>query len=302
MRALFLGSKSFGIAVLDCLRSAAPSVEWAIVHPNEGEDPRSNVAEFQQYAKKNDLEFLLVSSRREADQIILNIKPDIIFLCGWYYLLDCSIINGVPLGIFGIHNSLLPKYRGWAPLVWSIINGDAEVGASVFRLGGGMDDGEILLQVRIANPPTETVGTILNKLEAGLRAALPDGWKRILDGTARMTNQDESAATYCGQRLPEDGRIDWTIPSPRIHDFIRAQTTPYPGAFTFADGRKITILGSEIHGNTYFGTPGQVLARREDDVLIACGNATAIRVLDAAVDGEMMLPRIAFPSTRLRLS
>jgi methionyl-tRNA formyltransferase len=246
--------------------------------------------EFKQYAAQNDLKMLVASSGPAATETVLETCPDIVFLCGWYWLLDSRLISSVPLGVFGTHPSLLPRYRGGSPLVWSIINGDSEVGATVFRLSEGMDDGDILLQVRVVNDATDSVATILQKLSDELVKTMPEYWSKLISGSAELVPQDETFASYCGQRLPCDGLIDWGKPAKEVHNFIRAQTAPYPGAYSFLEGRKICILRTETDNRVYYGTPGQVLVRGDTHVIVACGQATAIRICGASVEGIQQAP------------
>jgi methionyl-tRNA formyltransferase len=222
-------------------------------------------------------------------------------VCGWYWLLDAETVSVAPMGFYGVHTSLLPEYRGGSPLIWSIINGDAEVGATVFRLASGVDDGEILHQVRVLNLAEDNVGTILEKIERGMVDTLPAKWRLLLAGRAELMQQDHARATFCGQRAPRDGRIDWTLPATRVHNFIRAQTAPYPGAFDHLDGKKIVFLKTAVDDRHYFGTPGQVLQRSKNNVLISCGSSSAISVLELEVDGSRVSPSKALPSVTSRL-
>src|SRR3546814_7145236 len=97
----------------------------------------------------------IARKRTEVNAMSTDLAPAALFACGWYWLLSGEHLDKVPLGCFGVHNSLLPKYRGWAPLVWSIINGDREVGVSVFKFSTGVDDGDLLLQVPV---PLDEIG------------------------------------------------------------------------------------------------------------------------------------------------
>lgn len=109
-----------------------------------------------------------------------DIGPDVGFVCGWYWLIDRETLDLVPNGLWGVHNSLLPKYRGGAPLVWSILNGDSHVGSSVFKISEGMDDGEILHQVKVKVLPDDNVGSLLEKIEQELIENLPKKWTDLV--------------------------------------------------------------------------------------------------------------------------
>jgi methionyl-tRNA formyltransferase len=290
MKGLFLGSKNLGLRVLHCLRTSAPHVNWAIVHPHDLSDSRSILEQFDHYSRHNQLKLLIASSRAAAREFVFDFCPDVIFVCCWYWLVDSNILSRPPVGVFGIHPSLLPKYRGGSPLVWSIINGDPEVGATVFRLSEGMDDGDILVQVRVVNGMDDTIATILQKIENALVDKLPVYWRKVLNASAELMPQDEASASYCGQRFPCDGLIDWGKPAKEVHNFVRAQTTPYPGAYSFLDRRKIRILRTKLDQRVYYGTPGQVLFRGETSVTVACGYATAISICEVAIDGIQQAP------------
>jgi len=301
MKALFLGSKTLGICVFRCLYEGDKTTSWRIIHPLDVADTRSALEQFKNYAVENNVDLLEASSSIVAKGMILDFKPDIVFVCGWYWLINAETLSCAPLGFYGIHNSLLPKYRGCAPLVWSIINGDDEVGATLFRFAPGMDDGDILHQVRVKNDPKDNIGTLLKKIESQLIDTLPSTWKSLLDGSATLTKQDDSQATYSGQRIPRDGRINWCMPAEYVHNFIRAQTPPYPGAFSFTEGRKIVFLRTETDARLYFGTPGQVLQRSQDHVLVSCGGNSAIKVFEVSIDDIPIRPSKALASMSLRM-
>jgi methionyl-tRNA formyltransferase len=301
MNALFLGSKGLGLSVLRCVHQGNPDIKWKIIHPNDAGDSRGVLDLFHDYARRNGLDIFVASSPAATREMVRDLAPDIALVSGWYWLFDERTLSRVPMGFYGVHTSLLPKYRGGAPLVWSIINGDAEVGATVFRVASGIDDGGVLFQVRVPNLPHDNVGTLLEKIENALVETLPGKWRSLMDGSAGLYEQDNSLASYCGVRIPEDGRIDWRGTAQEVHNFIRAQTPPYPGAFDFVHNRKVVFLRTAVDSRPYYGTPGQVLQRSKDDVLISCGDNSAIKVLEAAVDGVPISPSNALPSIATRL-
>lgn len=295
----YLGSKPLGLSILRCLHT--PNDVWRIIHPNDATDARSCLDAFQAFAEQHHLDLLIANSQSAAGAMLQDFRPDIVFVCGWYWLLEPAILDLPPLGCWGIHNSLLPKYRGASPLVWAIINGDEQVGSTVFRFCEGMDNGPILHQVSIDLGSDDQIGDVLKRITSRMLIDLPAKWRSLLDGTATLTTQDESEAVYCGQRNPNDGLIDWSKPAREVHNFIRAQATPYPGAFTLVDGRRANILGSEVDRRIWYGTPGQVLVRAPDHVLVSCGSNTALRVLNVVMNHEPLEPKTAFPSIHTRL-
>jgi methionyl-tRNA formyltransferase len=173
-------------------------------------------------------------------------RPDLLLALGWYYLIPRRVREVAPRGCVGIHASLLPKYRGGAPITWAIINGERETGVTLFYLDDGVDNGDIIAQARLAIEREDTCATVYERATqasiALLRAYLP----RLADGTAPRIAQSEAEATYVPQRTPADGLIDWTWDAERIRNFIRAQTRPYPGAFTYLWEEKVTLWKARL--------------------------------------------------------
>ena len=173
-------------------------------------------------------------------------EPDFGLAIGWYYMIQASARELFPRGVAGIHASLLPRYRGGAPLVWAIINGEQTAGVTLFYLDDGVDTGDVIAQEAFSIEDEDTIATLLEKAtDASVRlvcAQLP----ALAAGDAARIRQDDSAATTFPQRSPEDGLIDWSWPSERIRNFIRAQTRPYPGAFTQVDGKRVVIWDADV--------------------------------------------------------
>jgi methionyl-tRNA formyltransferase len=177
---------------------------------------------------------------------IKSFKADFILVAGWYYKIPAEIINSVSKGCAGFHSSLLPKYRGGAPLVWALINGETETGITFFYFDEGTDTGDIIAQKKILIAEDDNIKTLTDKTTAAAFEILREFIPMIANGTAPRIKQDHSQATYYPQRKPEDGLIDWSWEPQRIKNFIRAQTKPYPGAFTIINGKKVIIWDADI--------------------------------------------------------
>jgi methionyl-tRNA formyltransferase len=301
-RAVFIGSKALGLAVFNAVFAAAPSTEWIVVHPDDSQDPRSQIGAWERTSSELGVRFKIANKSEDLLEVVDSHRPDAGIVCGWYRILNGQLLKRFPLGLWGIHNSLLPKYRGGAPLVWSIINGDELVGSTLFQIDEGMDSGPILLQVSVKNLSDRNVGQILDEIQHKMLLELPDAWRTIIDGSAVTRLQAHERATYCAQRNREDGRIDWTDSATSIHNFIRAQTSPYLGAFTVVNGMRVEIDASRVFPYPYHGVPGQVIRRSTETVIIACGANSALEVLACSINGASKDPGSAFPSTALRLS
>ena len=157
-----------------------------------------------------------------------------------------AILKLAKKGAMGIHGSLLPKYRGNAPFVWAMINGEKETGVSLFYFEKGIDEGDIVARKEFPIEENETIKDVLEKARTASVDILLEYLPMIANGTAPKIPQDHSQATIFPKRTPEDGLIDWSWNAKRIKDFIRAQTKPYPGAFTIINNKKIVLWDADI--------------------------------------------------------
>lgn len=173
-------------------------------------------------------------------------RPDLLLVLGWYYMIPRKVRESAPLGCAGIHASLLPKYRGGAPIPWAIINGETTTGVTFFYMGDGVDNGDIIAQKSFAIEETDNCATVYEKATQASIKILREYLPRIAVGTAPRIPQDQNQATYFPLRRPEDGLIDWSWSAKRIRDFIRAQTKPYPGAFTHFNNKKVVIWDADV--------------------------------------------------------
>lgn len=288
-RVLFVGSKEIGLRVLQFLHESYSDLLIGVLTCDDRNDARSVYGEFLEYCRSQSIELAVAANRRDADAHVMRLVPDLCIVVGWYWLIDRALLEAVSHGWVGIHNSLLPQYRGGSPLVWQIINGESRVGFSIFSFTPGMDDGPVWAQGSIPVSSDENVREVLDKLEkvtlSTLRTVIPG----LLAGTVVPSLQSEQHATYCSQRFPDDGLIDWRLPARTIHDFIRAQSDPYPGAFTRMRGKKLIVWSSRPFEARYDGVPGRVARTGPGGTIVCCGQATALwlgRVQTEGYDGS----------------
>lgn len=178
--------------------------------------------------------------------------PDLLLVLGWYYLIPRKVRESALLGCAGIHASLLPKYRGGAPIPWAIINGEKETGVTFFHMDDGVDSGDIIAQGSFAIEESDNCATVYEKATLASIKILREYLPRIAMGTAPRIPQNQDKATYFPLRRPEDGLIDWSWSAKRIRDFVRAQTHPYPGAFTYIEGKKVIIWDAEVMETNHY--------------------------------------------------
>jgi methionyl-tRNA formyltransferase len=275
-RVLFLGSKQLGLRVLQEMHLLSPATLMGVVTIDDTTDTRTKFADFQVFAERHGVELRVAKNRKHSEQIIEELKPDLCLVVGWYWLISNAVLDTVPFGFIGIHNSLLPRFRGGSPLIWPIIRGEREVGFSFFSLAPGLDDGPIWAQGSVSVAEDDYISSVLKRLEEKAIDVLRDTYPRLLGCSIKPVEQNHELATYCAQRFPGDGNINWHEPARAVYNFIRAQSDPYPGAFTYLEGRELRIWKARLFRNPYLGTPGQVARRASDGVYVICGDDRAI--------------------------
>jgi len=207
-----------------------------------------------------------VNSPEWRERIAL-FAPDLILSAYYRQMIGTRVLAVAPLGAFNLHGSLLPKYRGRAPLNWAILQGESRIGLTLHRMIGRADAGAIVDQAAVELDPRDTAEQAFRKVLPLVRVIFARQIDALLRGTARETPQDETQATYFGARTPEDGRIDWQQPTTRIFNLIRAVTDPYPGAFTQVGSTRLIIWWAEPAGSRADSRPGEVLSA--DPLVIA---------------------------------
>ncbi len=255
MRIVFFGASALGYRCCEELIAMGQEVVGLFTIPREfpisysPSAPVSNVLhrDFHALGAQHDIPVVSVSGKmgRYADALAA-MRPDLLVVIGWYYMIPASLRSIAARGCVGVHASLLPKYRGGAPLVWALIDGAEETGVSLFHFTDGVDDGDIVGQQSFPIGARDTIADLLAKSEAASIYLLRSHVPQLAIGTAPRIAQDHSLATTVPQRSPADGRIDWSWDAARIDRFIRAQTHPYPGAFTEIDGKRVRIWTGDI--------------------------------------------------------
>jgi methionyl-tRNA formyltransferase len=194
---------------------------------------------------------------------IAALKPDLILSVYYRNMISSKILPLAPLGAFNLHGSLLPKYRGRAPINWAVLHGEPRLGMTLHRMVKSADAGAIVDQEGVAIGPRDTAEQAFRKVMPCARRVLARQIDALLAGTAKETPQDESQATYFGGRKPEDGRIAWSQTSTQIFNLIRAVTDPYPGAFTDVGPARLMVWWAETDSSATQGrrgAPGEILS------------------------------------------
>lgn len=295
MRIVFTGASQFGLRCLDSVLGM-PDVEVVGIITNErtfsvsyAPNGVTNVlyADFEEFAQEHGIPVYRMQKQMTETALIKAVEewhPDLLLVVGWYHMVSRKLREIAPA--VGIHASLLPDYSGGAPLVWAIINGEKKTGISFFLLDDGVDSGPIIGQLEEEIRDDDTIGTLYRRIEELGVSLLKKNLAKLASGTASFVVQDESRRRIFPQRSPRDGKIEWRWDAVDVYNFIRAQTRPYPGAFTFWQERKMTIWAASL-ARVVQGVklePGGMVIE-DNELIVGTGNGL-LRIHDFEIDCE----------------
>ncbi|MDQ6757098.1 MAG: methionyl-tRNA formyltransferase [Bacteroidota bacterium] len=255
MKIVFIGATTFGFECLLTIRQNE-AIEVVGIISNEqrfsisyNKEGVNNILhkDFENYAERNNILFYRMKENMKESKLgnfLSKCNPELIVVIGWYHLIPANLLRQYTFT--GIHNSLLPAYSGGAPLVWAIIMGENKTGVTFFYFDEGIDSGDIIAQEEIEINDEDTIKTLYKKAEQAARNILIKYLPLLATNSAPRIKQDENKRQIFPQRKQEDGKIDWNWNSKKIKDFIRAQTKPYPGAFTIINNKKVIIWDADI--------------------------------------------------------
>jgi methionyl-tRNA formyltransferase len=280
VRVVFLGSPEFAVP---CLRALASAHEVALVvsQPDKpaGRGGAITPPAVARCARELGVPLIQPASARtgELAAALATSGAELAAVVAYGKILPRAVLDAVPRGCINVHASLLPAYRGAAPVQWAVIRGEDKTGVSIMQLDEGMDTGPVLLERVVAIDPDETGGELLARLAPIGADALLEGIARIADGTATPVAQDHARASHAAMLSKRDGAIDFTQPAGAVAARIRG-VDPWPGATASVRGQVAKLFRARARDGR--GTPGTVLAIDGDGLHVACGDgAVAIREL-----------------------
>ena len=231
----------------------------------------------------------------DTDDLILfakEIGANLLIVAGWHKIVPARLRRHFDFPCLGLHASLLPRYRGGAPLNWTILNGDSEGGVSIFELAEGVDEGVIYGQRAFSVCENDDISDLVSKSETAFLELLDEILPGIISGHC-VPRPQVGQISYSLQRLPEDGLIDWTNSVESVLRLVRAISRPYPGAFSSLDGKKIIVWRASPCDAEIFGAPGQIAAPQSLEYPAVVLSNGAILILDAEfADGSSAMPAL----------
>ena len=228
----------------------------------------------------------------EIEEKLRALAPEVIVIIAYGQIIPGRLLQIPRLGWINLHASLLPKYRGAAPIHWAIANGESMTGNTTMRIDAGMDTGEILLQQELAIGAEEAAPALAERLSNAGADLMAETLRGLQAGEIAAREQDQSAASYAPILKREDGRIEWTRPAREIYNRMRG-FAPWPGAYTEFRGQTCHLWGHPVSKEVGAGVPGTV-AGEHGALRVACGAATTMELSYVKVEGRKRITAIEF--------
>jgi methionyl-tRNA formyltransferase len=284
---VFCGTPRFAVPTLDSLVEAGFHVQLVVTQPDrpKGRGLELVPSPVKQRATQLGLPIIQPESIRNNDSFraqLITLKPDVIIVVGYGRIIPQWMLDLPPLGNINLHASLLPKYRGAAPIQWAIAQGETITGVTTMKIDAGLDTGDILLQEEVPIAFEDTAGTLAPRLAAVGADLTVTTLYGLQNGSIHPRQQDQSHATLAPILKKEDGLIDFSRPATEIRNRMRG-FQPWPGAYTNYRGKKMQVWKAAVHDRAL---PPAELMVEGDHLLAGCGRGTAIELLELQVEGK----------------
>ncbi len=309
MRIIFMGTPDFAVPALKALTGSRHEVVLVISQPDrsKGRSAKPVPTPVKACALEAGIPVLQPEKVRNPEVLeqIRERKPDVIVVAAYGQILPQALLDIPRIMCVNIHGSLLPKYRGAAPIQWAVINGEKTSGITIMKMEAGLDTGDILVQKEVPLDPKETSGSLFDRLSLMGGEVLLDALDKIEQGLITPVKQDDALATWSPMLRREDGRIDWSMDAAAIECRVRGMD-PWPSAYTFLDGKMLKIWsadvsedepenspGAESAGFSRDVVPGTVVSVGKDRFLVAAGKGT-LAVREVQLEGKKRMSVQAF--------
>ena len=274
-RVLFAGTPEFALASLQALTGAGIVPVAVLTQPDRpaGRGKRVTASPVKQFALERGIDVLQPTTLKDPDAVarIAAFDPDVLVVAAYGLILPQAVLDVPAKGCLNVHASLLPRWRGAAPIQAAILAGDTESGVSLMAMTAGLDCGPVYVEEAVAIGPEETAGELHDRLGALGGDVLVRHFDAIVSETLEAVEQDETAATYAGKISKQDARLDWQRPAEELHRQVRAYN-PVPGAFFLLDDMPIKCWRASVAAGAAGTASGEVLSAGRDGIVVACGS------------------------------
>lgn len=294
MRIIFMGSAAFAGPAVEAVLGSRHQLVACVTQPDRPKGRHLKLTPCPVKALAEARGIPVQTPERIADPVALAaveaLASDVIVVAAYGQYLPSRLLAMPKVACVNIHPSLLPKYRGAAPIQWAVAGGDAVTGVTILHVSKKMDSGDIILQEPFAIAEGETAGSLEPKLAEFGAALMLRALDQLESGTAARVPQEESAVTWARKLEKEDGRVDWRKSAVVLHNQVRG-FYPWPGSFIEVSHKRLKILATRVE--PLAGEPGVVLALDGDGPVVACGSG-AVRLLEVQPEGRPAMPGRAF--------
>ncbi|WP_028273030.1 methionyl-tRNA formyltransferase [Atopococcus tabaci] len=290
---VFMGTPQFSVPILEALVENDFNVVAVVTQPDRpvGRKRVLTPTPVKQAAERLGLPVLRpekISGSEEMDTI-LEMKPDLIVTAAFGQFLPTKLLEAPTHGSINVHASLLPKYRGGAPIHHALINGEKETGVTIMYMVKKMDAGPIISQRALPITTEDDTGILFDKLSLLGRDLLIDTLPDLLAGKLTPVPQDEAQATYSPNITREEEQIDWSLSAQQIDWKVRGMR-PFPGAYTLLDGKRLKIWGVSIASHQTKEAPGTIIEKTKEELAVACGQGSVVTIDMLQPSGKGKMP------------
>ena len=274
MRTVWVSFDTMGRDCLEAAAGAGAEIVGVVTLAGPIDPNRSGQCSFDEVAARHGAALVETDDVNAAITLdaVRALDPELVFVVGWSQLVRDPFIALASEGVFGMHPTLLPRHRGRAPIPWTILSGLARTGVTLFEIvDATADSGGIVGQVVVDVQPDETAATLYERIAHAHVELVREYVPQLLAGTASRRPQDPRRASSWPKRAPADGIIDWETRAPYLYDWVRAQTRPYPGAFTFAGDEKVVVWRARPVELEAEAPAGTIVDERPEGPVVACG-------------------------------
>jgi methionyl-tRNA formyltransferase len=293
-RIVFMGTPEFACPTLQALVDRGEEVVAVVTQPDRPKGRGQQLAPppVKELAQRHGIPVLQPVKVRQPEVVeqLKELAPDLIVVVAFGQILPKSVLEIPRHGCINIHASLLPRWRGAAPINWCLIGGDTETGVTTMQMDVGLDTGDMLVKRTIPIGPDDDARTLHDKLSLLGAEALGETLDLLAAGRLVAEKQDDALTCYAAMLKKEDGELDWSRPATELRNRIRGMN-PWPGTFTFWDGKLVKVFrGGEGAGS---GQPGTVLRAGRDGIEVACGSGSLV-LAELQLEGKKRLPAAEF--------
>lgn len=297
MRILFMGTPDFAVPSVRALLEAGHTICGAFTQPDK---PKNRGMKLQptpvkEFCLAHDIPVFQPVKLRDGSALaqIQQLAPELIVVAAYGRILPDEILNYPAHGCINVHSSLLPRYRGAAPINWAVLNGDAESGVTIMHMATELDAGDIISQAATPIDPDETVETLHDRLAELGAQLLVETVRQIGEGTAARTPQDPALVTFAPMLSRELSPMNWERPARALHDQVRG-LIPWPAAVAELDGVRCKVFSTAVCDQCVSQAPGTVVQADKKGLKIACGGGTLLELREIQPDGKKRMAAAAF--------